>query len=51
MVTGKALMSRRGFWHQHLLLKQMLPCKSAEETPVEVEQWAVLGDGGDRMMG
>lgn len=48
MLTGKALMSRREFWHKHLFLKQMLPCKSAEEKPVQMEQRTVLGSRRDR---
>lgn len=43
-------MSRREFWHKHLFLKQMLPCKSAEEKPVQMEQWTVLGNRRDRMI-
>lgn len=39
-------MSRREFWHKHLFLKQMLPCKSAEEKPVQMEQRTILGNGG-----
>ena len=50
MLTGKALMSRREFWHKHLFLKQMLPCQSAEEKPVEMEQWLILGTRRDRAM-
>ena len=50
MLTGKALMSRREFWHKHLFLKQMLPCQSAEEKPMEMEQWAILGIRRDRMI-
>lgn len=48
MLTGKALMSRREFWHKHLFLKQMLPCQSAEEKPMEMEQWIILGTRRDR---
>lgn len=48
MLTGKALMSRREFWHKHLFLKQMLPCESAEEKPVQMGQRTVLGNRRDR---
>lgn len=41
-------MRRREFWHKHLFLKQMLPCKSAEEKPVQMEQWTILGNRRDR---
>ena len=50
MLTGKALMSRREFWHKHLFLKQMLPCQSAKEKPMEMEQWIILGMRRDRAM-
>ena len=43
-------MSRREFWHKHLFLKQMLPCQSAEEKPMEMEQWIILGTRRDRAM-
>lgn len=43
-------MSRREFWHKHLFLKQMLPCKSAEERPAQVEQWTILGNRGTMIL-